>query len=648
MKFEKIVFFIICISTTIHAQYQVTIDAQILDKLTKEPIAYANIEFENKSIRTISDIQGNFKISYIESAVTSNDKVLISALDYTSQIATVTQLYKLLKNSNVIYLESKYQNVKKINVQTTSKIKSNINGNVTSNNIPLQSAIVKIKNSLVETLTDSNGNFKINANKSDIIVVDFIGMKPKEIIVGDYSQLDIELVSDGELLKEIVLSGKARKQETIDLGQNVNKKFDAIGTSVNVITSKDIKAHYNNLGDLLQGKFASLNHSREMSMNNTQGIIFDIDGMIFSPPDPIPNVDPQNIETLTVLTSLASTTKYGTLGRGGVIVIKTKTASGSDPIKQLPSALVSGNDYIKETSLLNVSTTKGLIPQLQNAKTFDDAKQIYKALKQSNDNLSIPFYLDAAEYFLKWDESYALDIFTYVTEIANDNAKALKSLAFKYEKLNKLEEARNIYQRIALLRPNDAQSYRDLALIYNTTGYYNEAMQLYKQMLGNNIENVDFTGLQQLIIDELRHLLAFHRSNVNYKDLPADLLAAKFKQDLRIVFEYNDPNAEFELQFVNPQKKFYKWSHTKFDNRERMLDEIKKGYTTEAYIIDDAEPGEWIINIEALNEEPSINPNYLKYTIYKNYGLPNETKTVKVIQLENIKQKVTLDKFMYQ
>jgi uncharacterized protein YfaP (DUF2135 family) len=167
-------------------------------------------------------------------------------------------------------------------------------------------------------------------------------------------------------------------------------------------------------------------------------------------------------------------------------------------------------------------------------------------------------------------------------------------------------------------------------------------------MLSNSIDGVDFSGLQQPITDELMHLLAFQRSKVDYRDLLADLLTAKFKQDLRIVFEWNDPNAEFELQFVNPQKKFFKWAHTKFDNRERMLDEIKKGYTTEAYIIDDAEAGEWIINIEALNETSDINPNYLKYTIYKNYGLPSETKTVKVIQLENLKQKVTLDKFMYE
>ena len=96
-----------------------------------------------------------------------------------------------------------------------------------------------------------------------------------------------------------------------------------------------------------------------------------------------------------------------------------------------------------------------------------------------------------------------------------------------------------------------------------------------------------------------------------------------------IVFDWNDPNAEFELQFVNPNKKYFKWAHTKFESMDRMMDEIKNGYHTEEFIIDDAEPGEWLFNIEGLAKEDALNPTYLKYTVYKNYGLPEETKEIK-------------------
>ena len=130
--------------------------------------------------------------------------------------------------------------------------------------------------------------------------------------------------------------------------------------------------------------------------------------------------------------------------------------------------------------------------------------------------------------------------------------------------------------------------------------------------------------------------------------MASEYLKANFKFDLRIVFDYSDENTEFELQFINPDKKFYVWPHTRIDNLKRMLDDIQKGVSSEEYIIDDAESGEWIINIECFTDEVTTNPSYLKYTLFKNYGLSNETKEVKVIQLHKYQQKVTLDRFIYQ
>jgi len=647
---------LLILSQCIDAQYQITIEANIIDEKTSQPIPFTEIIFKGKPIKTISDSNGKILLSYNETVVSEIDTIHFYALDYKPLKVSASQLYRLLNNTNVIYL--KPLNTVDID-RGNSTSKGNVYGRITNNNGPIQHATVALKNSILETQTDSLGKFRINAKEDDILIIKYLGMKTKEIIVNKKEEINIELISDGELLDEVVLKGKSKKRTTINLGKNESKSLDELGYSVNTIDEKDIGSQYQNFQYLIRripgarvkptknvGEPPVIYFRNNNSANNEVPAIFDIDGNVY---ETWPNIEVQNIKNITILKSLASVTKYGTIGRGGVIVIRTKTASGGKAEPKKLTALASGNDYVEQIQSINtIASTTKYMQALQNANTFDEAEQTYKTIKQTKDNLSIPFYLNAAEYFLRWNKNYSLNLFSAIEDLAKDNVKALRTLAFKYEAFNKHDKARLVYQRIAILRPTDGQSYRDLALIYNATGYYNEAMQLYKQMLSNSIEGVDFSGLQQPIIDEAKHLLAFHRSKVNYNDLPADLLTAKFKQDLRIVFEWNDPNAEFELQFVNPQKKFFKWSHTKFDNRERMLDEIKKGYTTEAYIIDDAEPGEWIINIEALNEEPSINPNYLKYTIYKNYGLPNETKTVKVIQLENIKQKVTLDKFMYQ
>ena len=281
------------------------------------------------------------------------------------------------------------------------------------------------------------------------------------------------------------------------------------------------------------------------------------------------------------------------------------------------------------------------------ASTFKEAQRIYEKQKAVT-QMNIPYILNVSDYFKKWDADYSYVVLTNIAALASDNLKALKTLAFKLEERGNFDKAQMVLERILELRPSDAQTYRDLAMNYQETHKYEKAFDLYKRMLANAIPEADFSGLREVIIDELKHLLALHRSKVDFKSLPADLLKAGFKQDIRLVFEWNDPNTNFELQFVNPQKKYFKWSHTLFDNRDRLLNEVNKEYAAEAYLIDNEEPGEWIINLEAFDQEDSNNPNFLKYTIYKNYGSRGETKLTKVIQLNTLNSKVTLDRIDYK
>ena len=118
-----------------------------------------------------------------------------------------------------------------------------------------------------------------------------------------------------------------------------------------------------------------------------------------------------------------------------------------------------------------------------------------------------------------------------------------------------------------------------------------------KQMIFNLVPNVNFESIEPIIYNEFRYLIANHKRKIVYKDIPNEFLAINFKKDVRIVLEYTNPLAEFEVQFVSPDKRYYTWRHTYFDN--------------------------------------------------KNYGLPNETKQVKVVNLSRYNQKITLNKFLY-
>lgn len=538
-----------------------------------------------------------------------------------------------------------------------------IQGKVFSVSGPIQGANIRLKNTFIEAQSDVEGFFEINANEDDILVVNYLGMEEKEYRIVNPRTVAILLEPEGELLDEVVVEGRKKNENEVDTAFG-KRNEDAVGYDVNVITEDDIKPYYNTLADVITGRFpgvrvAGLNIGgvtpkfmiRDGGGTNVVFASLDIDGIIYGPDQEIPPVDIQNIYSINILKSLAASNRYGALGRGGVIVIKTKTAMGTDETQEINSALIKGNDYEEEGVLLLSKAEEDLpdyIKTLKKATTYDGALELYRELRRTDELKTVPFYLNVSDYFLRWDKELAYSILTNIATVADKNPKALMTLAFKMEALNKLEDAQNIYERIAELRPYHEQPYRDLARIYTANKHYKKAMNLYKRMLANAIEGVQFIGLQEVIENELMHLLAFNRSKVDYYDLPNELRTAKFKKDLRIVFQWNDPNTEFELQFVSPQKKFYKWSHTKYESKDFLLDEIKYGYSTEQFVIDDATPGEWIINLECLSKESLVNPTYLKYTVFKNFGLPEETKEVKVIKLYKHQQKVTIDKFMYE
>lgn len=528
-----------------------------------------------------------------------------------------------------------------------------VKGKVFSASEPLQGATIQIKNSFVEVQSARDGFFEINAEDDDVLLVNYIGMIQKELMVSHFQNGKIELEPDGILLDAIIIEAKKRKQKKIETAYGI-KDYDAIGFGASYITAEDIKPSDVFLSQVLR-RVSGINvtgfgdNVKVTIRSNGIGeksALFDVDGMVTST---LPFINIQRIVSISVLKSYASTNRYGAEGAGGVIVIKTISSLRDENGEPINIALVKDNDYEEDLpAISNNQKESWYMEQFHKANSYEAALAVYRDHENAKIQLSVPYYLDVSEYFKKWDEDRALTILSNIAEIAYSNPKALKVLAYKLEASTKYKDAQQVYEQILILRPNASQSYRDLAAIYVENGNYSKALDLYKHMINNTISGVDFSGLNESINNELKHLVLVHRSKIDFSGLEANFLSAKFKVDLRIVFEWNDTSTEFELQFVNPKKKFFKWMHSTLGNKELLINEAKNGYNTKEFIIDDADAGEWIINIECLSDEDLLNPTYLKYTVYKNYGLANETKKIKVIKLYDQKQKVTLDAFFYK
>ena len=140
---------------------------------------------------------------------------------------------------------------------------------------------------------------------------------------------------------------------------------------------------------------------------------------------------------------------------------------------------------------------------------------------------------------------------------------------------------------------------------------------------------------------EFNNLIALKGKDIlSKKELKNHVLDEDF-EGTRLVFEWNDGEAEFELQFVNPEGHYFTTEHSLAADMEHIRKEKLIGYSCEEFLIDESLPGTWLVNAKYLGNK-SLTPSYLKATIYYDYGSAAQRKEIKVFKLglKNVNQEL--------
>ncbi|MHA7055889.1 hypothetical protein ACWGOQ_0001615 [Aquimarina sp. M1] len=517
--------------------------------------------------------------------------------------------------------------------------KPNITGVVLSKGKPIQGCEVRIKGRLGYTYTKADGSFALTGVEGDIVEFRSLVTKPKDIQFDNQQGVKISLKPKYAQLSEVVINSEVEDEEDHEM---INtpfgfKKKRSLGYGTFSRDRDQLNKFASTFTGLIAGRFPGVRGSSSFLISNSRAIV--VDGVPFIGDTDV--LDPNNVANVTVVNGLAGAARYGTYGRNGVILVTTKTAMlNLEYLKRKEKAnslLVKGNNYdglakrYQESFYFETTASN-----LKNASSFDMAKTIY--LRELEMNLvNVNFYREAFIYFLQWDEKYAYEILGAGTEIAYNNPKALRSLAFIYEERNKFDKAHRIYERIGELEPGRSQSYMDLAQSYVSTGKYKEAFSIYKLILDNKIPGVVFgDSVLEIAVTEVKYLVTKHKIDVDYRDLHPSFYNKAQDLDGRIVFEWNDPQSEFEIQFVNPNKKYFIWKHTVAAEAKELQKERIQGYNTKEFVLEQSDPGLWLVNIKGhkVGEENHNIPQFIKCTLYKNYGMPEESRQVKIIELK--------------
>lgn len=606
--------------------------------------------------------------------INSSKKTNLAILNQQNQLSnnifidltkTNTQQALVLLSSNKLKKEIVTKRKKSKKNVIREKLTQNndfITGSVYSSDGALLGATISI-NGEKGVVTDVNGEFSIKATNGDILIASYLGMQTQEILVSEDRRVEILLLNDETQLDEVVVNGKSKYvEEEVETGYGKTSK-KKLGYAVKTITEKELMSgEATNISDAVRGKMGANQHSdgSDLSLMVFRGwdgyfALIVIDGVPLrrntkSGMDRVGGtgtnklldfIDPRNVASVTVLKGLAATNRFGSEGGSGVILITTKSSlAGKKNKNSQNTALAKDNDFTENLSSISTIINEKYIEELKEFKTLNEVYNHY--LKQRTYYFNDPLYfVNISDYITQFgNKELASKILSNILELYPQDIILFKLVAYKAEQQQDFFFAKRIYEKIAKLKPRDAQSYRDLALSYQETDYYQKALNIYKKMLNKDYSGVDFSGIQKVITNEMRGLILRHKDKLDLSGIP-EFYLKDVDYDARIVVEYNDTTANFELQFVNPQKKFFSWSHTKAANEIRLYEEKEQGFNTEEFLLIDAEKGQWQINVKSeMNQHKK--PIVLKYTVYKNYGKPNEIKETKLIILNNLKEKQLL------
>ncbi len=593
-------------------------------------------------------------VFYISSKITANHKELQQSAYFTGGM-----YINLLKTNPSVAIDNIFDTTKNDFVYDFDTSSEFIKGTVAFKGKPIQGCRVLVKETMKHSETNADGVFYIQAKKGDVLMFDHFGFKSKDVLVEDNNKdVNIELKPKYNMLGEVRFEdAKEHVEPEVKMG-GIKKNKRKIGFANYTIAKKDFPDAAIYLPDLIRFQFPAVKvispirnldntvylARRGRSIETSTDILFVVNGI---PLDRAPNflmVD--MIENITYTPGIAGASRYGTLGRNGVFYITTnmdQSILGKREEKE-NTLLITDNEY-KEASiqLMQQNNRPKHLETLWASTTYEEAVDQYYQLRENHIH-DTKFYLYCFEYFKYRNIDFSKEILSNLAEIRDSDYGTLRALAFRLEALGEKKDAMLIYKRIFEIKPDYAQSYLDLARIYKDNKQYQKAFDIYKIMLQDKERVVDFKEVKPQVVSQLQHLLNLNRIEVSYTDVPRDFLVVK-SAPVRIVFDWNDPKAKFDLQFVNPKNKFYEWHNQLHQNKQLTPKDKGYGALSKEFVLDNSLQGNWIVNLEA-DRNLSIYDNvFLKYTIYRNYGLSNETKEVKFIKLYNQKEKVTLDTF---
>lgn len=326
-----------------------------------------------------------------------------------------------------------------------------------------------------------------------------------------------------------------------------------------------------------------------------------------------------------------------------------------------------GHETVEATA--TVSAWDPDVPYLKELRAAKKEKRYAVYLKERTKNATSPaFFLDCASlFFREGEKEMAIRIVTNLAELKLEDAGMLRVLGWRLREAEEYDAALIQLRRVAKLRPEDGQSFRDIAFTLAERGKalvaagkteravadFTEALEVYCTVAFTPwIRHADTLGL--FALEELNALVAWlddsglagekAQNRVAIPEIPKEF-RERLSTDIRIVMEWDADDTDIDLHVIEPNGEEAYYANNRTKRGGLVSRDVTDGYGPEEYMIRRASKGgtyEISAKYFGSHQQTLFGPATVTATVYTNWGRKGEKRLTMSLRLEKTGDRIPI------
>lgn len=253
------------------------------------------------------------------------------------------------------------------------------------------------------------------------------------------------------------------------------------------------------------------------------------------------------------------------------------------------------------------------------------------------------FFLDAAEFFFEVKEpKLALRVLSNLAELQLDDPALLRVLAHRLVQAGHPELAKPLFERVLVLRPEEPQSHRDLALVCSSVKEHQRAVDLLWEVVTGTWGS-RFPAIETIALSELNAIVATCGQKLDLTKMDRRFLK-NLPVGLRVVLSWDTDACDIDLWVDDPDGERAIYSHPYTTQGGRMSNDFTAGYGPEEFLIRHPKPGKYTVRINYFGDsrQTTLGPVTAQIRLITDFGTPAQKEKLLTMRLSEKKENLEI------